>query len=78
MVSGSLLDAAEERLPTTPGTCVLRQFRQSAAASPTAGRDSLSQARAQQSPSPTKATKSHMPKNRQSCIRGEATRSICV
>jgi hypothetical protein len=26
MVSGSLLDAAEERLPTTPGTCVLTEI----------------------------------------------------
>jgi hypothetical protein len=26
MVSGRLLDAAEERLPTTPGTCVLTEI----------------------------------------------------
>ena len=26
MVPGSILDAAEERLPTTPGTCVLTEI----------------------------------------------------
>jgi hypothetical protein len=78
MVPGSLLDAAEERLPTTPGTCVLT------AISTISSR--LAKGRTGQ-PIPgsgsavtftNKGYQVYIPKNRPSCIREEATRFTCV